>query len=102
MSPSVDDRYDAVIIGAGVIGCAIALALSRKGYRTLNVDRLPAAGYGSTSASAAIIRPYYSTVEGTALAYEGHFRWRDWPAFLGSPAGGEPLMRSTCNAAAWC
>lgn len=75
--------FDAVIIGAGVIGCAIALALSRKGYRTLNVDRLPAAGYGSTSSSAAIIRPYYSTVEGTALAYEGHFYWQDWADFTG-------------------
>jgi sarcosine oxidase subunit beta len=51
--------FDAVIIGAGVIGCSIALALARKGYSTLNVDRLPAAGYGSTSSSAAIIRPYY-------------------------------------------
>ena len=43
--------YDAVIIGAGVIGCAIAYELSKRGLRTLNVDRLPAAGYGSTSAS---------------------------------------------------
>jgi sarcosine oxidase subunit beta len=80
---SETSSFDAVIIGAGVIGCSIALALSRKGYRTLNVDRLPAAGYGSTSSSAAIIRPYYSTVEGTALAYEGHFYWRDWADFVG-------------------
>ena len=40
--------FDAVIIGAGVIGCSIALALSRKGYRTLNVDRLPAATNSAT------------------------------------------------------
>ena len=76
------NHFDAVIIGAGVMGCSIALALSRKGYRTLNVDRLRAAGYGSTSSSAAIVRPYYSTIEGTAIAYEGHFYWQNWQQFL--------------------
>jgi sarcosine oxidase, subunit beta len=80
------DSFDAIIIGSGVIGCAISLALSRKGYRTLNVDRLPAAGYGSTSSSAGIIRPYYSTVEGTALAYESHFYWQSWREFLRAEA----------------
>lgn len=75
--------YDAVIIGAGVIGCAIALDLARRGYRTLNVDRGPAPGHGSTSWSAAIIRPYYSTIDGTALAYEAHFAWQNWTDYLG-------------------
>ena len=79
-------NVDAIIIGAGIMGCSIALALTRKGYRTLNLDRLPAAGYGSTSSSAAIIRPYYSTLEGTALAYEGHFYWQNWREFLGADA----------------
>ena len=79
------ERYDAIIIGAGIIGAATALALGRKGWRTLNVDKLPAAGYGSTSGSCAIIRPYYSTVDGSALAYESHFYWKDWEAFLGAP-----------------
>ncbi len=75
--------YDAVIIGAGVIGCAIALDLARRGYRTLNVDRGAAPGHGSTSWSAAIIRPYYSTTDGTALAYEAHFAWQNWTDYLG-------------------
>jgi sarcosine oxidase subunit beta len=75
--------YDAVIIGAGVIGCAIALDLARRGLRTLNVDRGPAPGHGSTSWSAAIIRPYYSTIDGTALAYEAHFAWQNWTDYLG-------------------
>jgi sarcosine oxidase subunit beta len=75
--------YDAVVIGAGVIGAAIALGLARKGLAVLSVDKLPAAGYGSTSGSCAIIRPYYSTVDGSALGWESHFYWRDWAAFLG-------------------
>ncbi len=75
--------YDALIIGAGIIGCATSLALARKGWKVLNLDRLPAAGYGSTSGSCAIIRPYYSTLDGSAMAYESHFYWRNWADYLG-------------------
>lgn len=77
------ERYDAIIVGAGVIGAAVGLELARKGWRTLNIDRLPAAGYGSTSGSCAIIRTHYSTVAGAALAYEGYFYWKDWAGHLG-------------------
>lgn len=76
-------RYDAIIIGAGIIGAATALGLARKGIKALSVDRLPAAGYGSTSGSCAIVRPYYSTVDGSALGWESHFYWREWAEFLG-------------------
>ena len=69
----MSDHYcaDAVVIGAGVIGAAVALELTRGGRKTISVDRLPAAGYGSTSSSCAIIRVHYSTLEGTAFAYDG-------------------------------
>ena len=76
-------RYDAVVIGAGIIGCCIAFELAKRGKRTLNVDRLPASGYGSTSGSCAIIRTHYSTVDGCAIAYEGVFVWRAWEDYLG-------------------
>ena len=56
MAGIMNDKYDAIIIGAGVIGAATAYELSRKGFRTLSVDKLPAAGYGPTSNSCAIIR----------------------------------------------
>jgi len=77
------ERADAVIIGAGIIGAATAFELCKKGYRTLSVDMNPAAGYGPTSASCAIIRVHYSTLEGTAFAYEGYFYWKDWADYLG-------------------
>jgi sarcosine oxidase subunit beta len=79
----MNERYDAIIIGAGIIGACTAYELARKGWRTVNVDRLPAAGYGSTGASCAIIRTHYSTLDGAALAYEGYFYWKDWPAYIG-------------------
>lgn len=78
------ERYDAIIIGAGIIGAATAFELAKKGYRTLSVDKLPAAGYGPTSHSCAIIRVHYSTFDGTALAYEGYFYWKDWAGYLGT------------------
>lgn len=74
---------DAIIIGAGVIGSATAFELAKLGYRTLSVDRNAEAGHGSTSSSCAIIRVHYSTLEGTAFAYEGYFYWRDWAEYLG-------------------
>ena len=83
--PVRTSERDVVIIGAGVIGASIALGLSRKGYKTLNVDTLPSAGYGSTSNSSAIIRPFYSTIEGCTLAHEARSRWLHWPDFLAAP-----------------
>ena len=77
------ETADAIIIGTGVIGAATAFELSKLGYRTLSVDRNAEAGHGSTSGSCAIIRVHYSTLDGTAFAYEGYFYWRDWAEYLG-------------------
>ena len=74
---------DAIIIGAGVIGTNIALELNRKGIRSISIDSNPASGHGSTGASCAIIRVHYSTLDGTAFAYEGYHYWRDWADYLG-------------------
>lgn len=77
-----NETWDVIIIGAGVIGSSIALGLSKNGFKTLNIDVLPAAGYGSTSNSSGIIRPFYSAVESCALAHEARSRWLCWPEFL--------------------
>jgi len=74
--------YDAIIIGAGIIGNCIAYELARKGYKTLSVDKLGGSGFGSTSGSCAIIRFYYSSPEGVALAREGYYYWLNWPRYL--------------------
>jgi sarcosine oxidase subunit beta len=76
-------KYDAIMIGAGIMGCAIAFELSKRGYKTLNVDKLPTAGYGSTSNSCAIIRVHYSTFDGVAIAWENVFYWEDWQNYVG-------------------
>ena len=76
-------KADAIIIGAGVIGSSVAFELAKRGYKTLNIDKLPTSGYGSTSNSCAIVRAHYSTWDGVAMAYEGFFYWDDWKNYLG-------------------
>jgi sarcosine oxidase subunit beta len=76
---------DVIIIGAGIIGCATAFELAKNGYRTLNIDKLPAAGFGSTSNTCALIRFFYSTWEGVAMSFEGYHYWKDWPNYIGVP-----------------
>lgn len=77
----------ALIIGAGVIGSAIACEMARAGWDVTVTDRAPEAGYGSTSNSSAVIRMYYSVYESCALAYEGWTYWRDWAAHVNLPSG---------------
>ena len=55
---------DAIIIGTGVIGAAIAFELAKAGWKTLSLDRNRQAGQGSTAASCAIIRMHYTNSSG--------------------------------------
>ncbi|MCD4741308.1 MAG: FAD-binding oxidoreductase [Desulfobacteraceae bacterium] len=75
-------KYDAIIIGAGIIGNSIAYEMSLKGQKTLSIDKLGGSGFGSTAGSCAIIRLYYSSPEGVALAREGYYYWLDWNRYL--------------------
>lgn len=75
-------NYDALIIGSGIMGTSIAFELSKRGYKTLAIDKLPEAGLGSTSSTCALIRTAYSTLEGTAIAYDSFFSWKNWEDYL--------------------
>jgi len=39
----MNKQVDAIIIGAGVIGACVAFELSKKGYKTLSIDKGPEA-----------------------------------------------------------
>lgn len=88
---------DAIIIGTGVIGAATAFELAKAGYRTLSLDRNTQPGHGSTAGSCAIIRMHYSTLDGTAFAWEGYHYWRDWAAYLGLPPGADLAPFKECG-----
>ena len=86
-------KYDAIIIGAGVIGSPIAYELCKMGYKTLNVDKVSDAGEGSTAGSCAIVRAHYSTADGVAMAYEGFKYWLDWENYLDHAADEKGLAK---------
>ncbi len=81
------EMNNAVVIGRGVIGSAIALELARDGWNVTAIDRHGAAGHGSTSSSSGVIRFNYSTRDGCALAWEGYNAWTDLAAHVGAPKG---------------
>ena len=74
---------DAVVVGAGVIGNSIAYELAARGNRVMVIDKEGGSGFGSTSASSAVIRFNYSTFDGMAAAWEAAHCWRTWPEHLG-------------------
>ena len=77
-------RVDAVVIGAGIIGASVALELARSGRSVVCVDRGPAPGAGSTSASSALIRFSYSTPDAVLTAWESAPHWERWSEHLGT------------------
>jgi len=79
----MSDRADAIVIGAGVIGSAVAFELARGGRSVIVVDKGPAAGAGSTSSSASIVRFSYSTLDSVLTAWEAAALWNDWAGHLG-------------------
>lgn len=77
----------ACVIGAGVIGCAVALELRRRGIAVTVIDKNGDAGHGSTSSSCGIVRRFYSQPGMIALAHEGWHIWADWRTFVGDITG---------------
>jgi sarcosine oxidase subunit beta len=93
------ETADVVIIGAGIIGAAIAFELSKRGHATLTVDANAGPSLGPTSNSCAIVRSHYSTLEGVAMAYEGFRYWQDWGDYVGvSDEAGTAVYRQ-CGSA---
>ena len=73
---------DAVVIGAGILGAAIALELSRAGRRVIVIDAGPEPGAGSTGASSAIVRLHYSRRDSVIAALDCYHDWLSWADYL--------------------
>jgi sarcosine oxidase, subunit beta len=82
----VTHTADAIVIGTGIIGAAVAYELAMTGLRVLSVDRLGDIGSGSTSSSSSVVRFHYSTFEGVAASWEAKFSWEGWRDYLGAPS----------------
>jgi|TARA_B110000116_G_scaffold3055_1_gene2713 glycine/D-amino acid oxidase-like deaminating enzyme len=75
------------VIGAGIIGSAIAWELRKRGAEVTVFEKLGDAGHGSTSASCGIIRRCYSQTSMIKLSNEASEIWAEWENWLGPIEG---------------
>src|SRR5437867_7412674 len=57
---------DILVVGAGIVGCAVAYELARRGASVEIVDERPV-GMGATQASAGVLAPYIEAGDGHPL-----------------------------------
>jgi len=72
------ERYDVIVIGAGVVGSLVARALSRYRLDILLIEKESDVGAGTTAANSAIIHAGYDPVPGSlkaALNIAGNPMW---------------------------
>ncbi|MFF9474301.1 NAD(P)/FAD-dependent oxidoreductase [Streptomyces roseolus] len=86
------DGYDVVVVGAGVVGCAIARALARHRLRVALVDAADDVGEGTSKANTAILHTGFDAAPGTleaGLVRAGHRLLTGYAAEAGIPI--EPI-----------
>jgi glycerol-3-phosphate dehydrogenase len=84
----MDTHYDIVIVGAGVVGCAIAFELSRYRLSVALVDSKNDVGAVTSKANSAILHTGFdappNSVE-SSLVQKGYKRFLEWSPTLGLP-----------------
>ena len=60
--------YDAIIIGAGVVGCAVAQQMAKYGGKLLVVDRMEDVADGASKANSGIVHAGFDAHPGTEKA----------------------------------
>ena len=63
---AVKETAHVVVVGAGVIGCAVAYEIARRGGRVRVIDRRDV-GRGATQASAGVLAPFLTAHEGSPI-----------------------------------
>ena len=85
--------YDAIVIGAGVIGSSVAYHLARLGAaKVLVLDRLQI-GSGTSTQSSGILRTHYSVIENVELAKRSWSVFNDFAGYLGDEEASAGLVK---------
>jgi sarcosine oxidase subunit beta len=82
----MNQTYDAIVIGAGVMGASIAHHLSQRGLKVLILERQSVA-VGATGASSGLVRMHYDLEIDSALAWESFHFFRNWRERVGGECG---------------
>lgn len=87
MADALPQTADAVIVGAGVVGCAIAYHLMRRGFGRVLVLEREAVGAGTTSKAAGGIRAQFPTAVEIQFSLESMAVFERFPEEFGVDPG---------------
>ena len=79
-------NFDAIIIGAGVIGTSIAFHLAERGLKPVVLERKQL-GFGATGSSSGLVRMHYDLEVESRLAWTSFQYFRNWSERVGGECG---------------
>lgn len=82
----MNNAYDVIVIGAGIMGCSSAYQLAKKGLRVAILEK-GSIGDGSTGESSAIIRQHYSNPLTAKMAYFSLKIFQNFDEQIGGESG---------------
>lgn len=86
-------NFDAIVIGAGVIGTSVAYHLARLGCTNVLVLDRTQIGAGTTSQSSGILRTHYSVIENVRLAQASWRVFNDFANYLGDEEASAGMVK---------
>lgn len=83
----MSQTYDAIVIGAGVMGASLAFHLTERGLKTVILDRRTVAS-GATGYSSGLVRMHYDLAVEAELTYVSYKNYySDWKHRVGGECG---------------
>ena len=82
LAQAAPDIYDVAIVGAGVVGCALAYRLSQHRVRVLVVDKNYDVGEGTSKGNSAIIHTGFDATPGTLESQLVTRASHEWPQLV--------------------
>ncbi|HIV70399.1 MAG TPA: FAD-binding oxidoreductase [Candidatus Aquabacterium excrementipullorum] len=87
------ENFDAIVIGAGVIGSSVAYHLARLGARKVLVLERSQIGAGTSTQSSGILRTHYSVMENVELAKRSWSVFNNFAEYLGDEEASAGLVK---------
>lgn len=79
-------KAEVIVVGAGVVGCSLALHLARSGARVTVFDKAGEVCAGMSARSGALLRMHYTFAPEAELAWKSLGYFANWEAMVGRDA----------------